>query len=278
MRIIGLLSWFDESPTWLAATVSSMARVCDHVVALDGRYKHYEDDRLQSGIAQVDAVVEAARASGMGLTLHTAPRVWDTEMQKRTHLFRLGALEAVTFEDWFFILDGDEVLLHCSDRVVDTLETLARDRVNVGATRIIEETDPYADEARARISRGGDIPYVYSSPTPRFWRVLDDMRVDQCHYYYTGIDERGKRVALWGQQKTLPDTGETIVLGDHHDPDEPNLTPWHHFMEDDVMLENRCLQRARARHNKRTAYYQTRNELGIELQTVKRGTQEAITQ
>ena len=84
-RIIGLVSWWDESPTWLAATVASMSRFCDHIVALDGRYALYPDQRLQSGTAELYAIIETARAAGVGITLHTAPRTYADEMEKRTH-------------------------------------------------------------------------------------------------------------------------------------------------------------------------------------------------
>jgi hypothetical protein len=43
MSVVGLISWWDESPTWLAASITSLGRFCDHVVALDGRYALYPD-------------------------------------------------------------------------------------------------------------------------------------------------------------------------------------------------------------------------------------------
>lgn len=276
MKIIGLLSWFDESPTWLAATVASMSRVCDHVVALDGRYAHYSDERYQSSSEQVSAVMEAARASGMGLTLHTAPKVWETEMDKRTHLFRLGALEAETFEDWFFVLDADEVLIHVGDYVLPELKRLRSEQKNVAVARLLEELDPHADEARSKLSRNMELQYIYTSPTPRFYRALKDIRVTECHYYYTGEDERGMRVALWGQQRTDTQTGETIVVGEDHAASEPGLTPWHMFGDSDVLIENRCCLRAKTRFNRREEYYQTRDQLGIELQTGRAKGQEAV--
>lgn len=263
-----MLSWWDESPTWLAGSVASMANVCDHVVALDGRYRLYDDHRVQSGAAQVDAVVEAARATGMGLTLHTAPRVWETEMDKRTHLFRLGALEAETFRDWFFVLDADELLIRAGRRLRSTLQDLADNQQNVGVARLFEEADPHESDVRSRISNTTPVEYTYTSPTPRFYRALEDIRVSGCHYYYTGEDERGMRVALWGQQKTREADGQVVVLGDQHDPAEPGLTPWHHFADDEALIENRCLQRAQVRTQRRQDYYETRDAAGIEHQTM----------
>src|SRR6266498_1360247 len=57
LKIIAILSWFDESPSWLSACVASLARAgCSHLVAVDGAYRLYPDGRPHSGIAQQDAI------------------------------------------------------------------------------------------------------------------------------------------------------------------------------------------------------------------------------
>ena len=267
MRIVGLLSWWDESPAWLAACVASMGRLCDHVVALDGRYALYEDYRVQSPVEQANAIMDSARHSGMGVTVHSAPRVWATEMEKRSHLFRLGSVEADTFKDWFFVLDADERVAHCDAGAVR--ERLSGMDEHVGAMTWTENADPHADDARSQLSQRMPMEYRYRSITPRLFRALEDMRVSERHYYYTGEDERGMRVALWGQQHTLED-GTVVVLGDDHDIAEPNLSPWVEFQDSDLMLENLCLQRERIRVDRRQAYYEARDASGIEAHNMKR--------
>ena len=46
MNLHAILCWWDESPTWLAATVASLATIgVDHVIAVDGRTVHEEPEQ-----------------------------------------------------------------------------------------------------------------------------------------------------------------------------------------------------------------------------------------
>lgn len=264
-RIVGLLSWWDESPTWLAATVASVSRACDHLVALDGRYAQYQDDRIQSPIEQAEAIVDAARATGMGLTLHTAPRTWATEMDKRTYLFRIGALEAREFEDYFLVIDGDETLHRWADWMPDEVERMASERINVGVARMIETLDTHESPAREHMSRSMDLEYVFQNNSPRLWRCLRDMRVTNYHYHYSGVDESGKRVSLWGQQRVAPD-GRSLIMQDEYELQE--LTPWRHFADHEFQIENRNQRRSKRRDQSRQAYYAERDKSGVEVPSV----------
>ena len=110
MRIVGCLSWFDEPPEVLYDAVSSHARVCDEVVALDGRYRLFRHPRDVSRPEEYDAIQQACRDTGMTARTVAAPGPWDGpwggEVAKRAELFRL-ALERTTDEDWLWIFDGD---------------------------------------------------------------------------------------------------------------------------------------------------------------------------
>jgi hypothetical protein len=44
-KIWGLLSWYDESPSWLAEAVASFAPMLDGLIAVDGAYALYPDAR-----------------------------------------------------------------------------------------------------------------------------------------------------------------------------------------------------------------------------------------
>jgi hypothetical protein len=243
-RIVGLLSWWDESPTWLAASVASMSRVCDHVVALDGRYALYPDTRLQSGTAEVQAIIETARGAGMGVTLHTAPRTFKDEMEKRTHLFRLGSLEARTEQDWFFVLDGDEVVIEAPPRheINGLLEATSADVVSA---TLFERTDPHQDAWRTSLGMQLQTEWRYECRTPRLWRVLNDMRVVGYHYNYVGERLSGETVELWGQDGAVTRAEWDSLCGR-------------------LVLENRNRLRGKQRDADRQQYYSDRDDVGLE--------------
>jgi hypothetical protein len=247
-RIVGLLSWWDESPTWLAATVTGMARFCDHIVALDGRYALYPDRRVWSGCEESYAIVDAARAAGVGFTLSQPGRPYLDEMAKRTHLFQLGAAHARTFEDWFFVCDADEVVVESPsrERVIAHLEDDAAQGRDVVQATYWEKADPHESEQRSELSRVLPVDWRYECSTPRFWRALQNMRVESYHYNYLGENESGKTVELWGQDNVVRERALWGTLCGH------------------VVMENRNTIRARKRNEDREAYYKKRDALGIE--------------
>jgi hypothetical protein len=247
-RVIGLLSWWDESEAWLTSTITSMGRICEHLIAVDGRYALYPGERTQGATSEGYAIQDAARAAGMGLTLYTAPRTWRDEMDKRTHLFRLGMLEARAFEDWFFILDGDEVLIESPDRAAIRvmLDAARADGSDVVTATLWEKTDPAADEQREQLSRNMPVAYTYETPTPRFWRALRDLRVEGYHFNYLGENEDGDTVEMWGSD-TVVDTRARWTRGDSL-----------------VVIENRNRLRGQVRDAARQQYYRDRDDTGLE--------------
>ncbi len=242
-RIIGLVSWWDESPTWLAATIASMGRFCDHIVALDGRYALYPDQRLQSGTAELQAVIETARAAGVGITLHTAPRTYADEMEKRTHLFRLGALEAESERDWYFILDGDEVAIE-SPSLDDMHAFLVDTTADVITATLFERTDPHQDPWRTDLGTKLQTEWRYECRTPRLWRALDNMRVVGYHFNYVG-DRGGVPVELWGMDGSVDRAEWASLCGK-------------------LVIENRNRLRGKQRDADRQQYYDDRDAVGLE--------------
>ena len=246
-RIIGIISWWDESPTWLGAAVASMSRFCDHVVAVDGRYELYESNRVESGAAEVDAVIQAAAATGMGLTLHQPRRTWRDEMEKRTYCFKLAELERESFDDWYFILDADELVIESpSKEVVKAgLDALPTD---IGAVQCgyWEKTDPLENPQKAELSRKLAIEYDWTTMSARFWRALKNMRVVGYHYNYVGENEHGETVEAWGNDEAVQ-----------------NRPKWH-SASGDIVLENRNRLRAKNRDLARRKYYSDRADTNLE--------------
>lgn len=247
-RIVGIISWWDESPTWLAASIASMARFCDHVVALDGRYALYPDSRLQSGSAEHYAVIDAARASGLGVTLHTAPRTFPDEMAKRSHLFRLAALESEPMRDWYFVLDGDEVVVEAPQRavVLDALDNARLAGEHVLTATLWEKADPHENPQRTELGMKLATDWRYESRSPRFFLAHHDMRVEGYHYNYVGENEDGRTVELWGQDGVVQNRPSWGTLCGR------------------VILENRNRLRASVRDRDRQDYYDMRDRTGLE--------------
>lgn len=245
-RLIGLLSYWDESPTWLAATVASMARVCDHIVALDGRYALFGDDRVASPQEQADAIAHGAYGAGIGLTNVQPRRVFLNEMEKRTELFRYGLVDACPGTDWFLVLDADEVLdPHVSRNAIDMyLDEAVRNGAPVVCGMMRETIDEHANPQRSAASRKVDVDATTIAPSPRLWLAHREMRVEGYHYHYAGTDENGDEVVLWNRD------------GDGE------RAEW--SIAEQLVVETRCLLRSKNRAAQRTAYYADRDRLGIE--------------
>jgi hypothetical protein len=132
VRLIALLSWFDERPSWLAELVASLARAgVDHLVALDGAYGFYPQAKGSSGSEQAEVITGAALGAGMGVTVHVPHQPWfGNEVEKRTALFAFGNQIAEAGEDWLIVADGDEVWTDGHD-LKGALEATALDVVEV---------------------------------------------------------------------------------------------------------------------------------------------------
>lgn len=245
-RVIGLLSYWDESPTWLAATIASLGRVCDHIVALDGRYALFGDTRVASPQEQADAISHAAYGAGVGLTLVQPRRVFLDEMDKRTALFQHGLADAEIGTDWFLILDADEVLDPTVSRYsIDTFIEAAETRGEPVICGMLRETvDEHENELRSRASRRHEIDPTTIAPSPRMYLTHRDMRVDGYHFHYSGLDEHGDRIVFWNRDGDGPRADWSIA--------------------EDLVVETRCLLRSANRALLRTQYYAERDRLGVE--------------
>lgn len=108
MKLIGLLSFFDEKPEHLAACLLGLKQLgAADVIALDGAYALYPDAQPASHPNQHAALVLAARQLGLALTLHVPAQSWQrNEVQKRTALFAHGWAVAKP-GDWYVVMDTD---------------------------------------------------------------------------------------------------------------------------------------------------------------------------
>jgi hypothetical protein len=178
VKVVALLSWYEEPASWLAETVASLGKFCDHVIAVDGPYADFPGalTKQASGTEQAETILHTAAGVGIGCTIY-APRTlwWGNEVQKRAFTMKLGQT-FTTEDDWFFVIDADEVI---TDVPVDARQALDKTDRNVGEI-VIWERD--------------DLDGHY--PARRLFRALRGITYQNTHYTITapGVDGGPTRV------------------------------------------------------------------------------------
>lgn len=114
MRLHGILSWYDESESWLGTATAGLARFCDHILAVDGAYALYPGGKPRSHPGQAEAILHTAEAMDTACTLYQPSEVWwGNEVEKRNKA--LDVIGAFAEEgDWLCIFDADYHVVTCS--------------------------------------------------------------------------------------------------------------------------------------------------------------------
>jgi hypothetical protein len=257
MTFHAILSWYDESPTWLAGCVASLTRIgVDHLIAVDGRFPHFMPGAPTcSRPEQVDAITSTALGANIALTLHR-PLAPMLETTKRDLAFRL--LNATgEYGDWALVIDADELVTAGTPGVANELAMLP-ESTHVVACRVTSAVDPYdrpgddndVNDKTLEMHQKIPIAAEFQSAQSRIWRVLHDMRVEQTHYGYTGADEDGQR---WNLR---PDIGAGVWTDL---PPSPLAR-----LDDALTITHRKNHRTMERRTLKKAYYTTRDRLGLE--------------
>jgi hypothetical protein len=236
VKLIAILAWYDESPSWLAATVSSLVHHCeiDHLVAVDGAYALLPGGRPFSGFEQHQVIDEICRGSQVGLTLHAPREVWfGNEVEKRSFAFQLAEQVTGDDRDWYFVIDADEVVTSALG-LRQRLEATDHD---VGVLSLFERFDPHATPGASKVAHRAYLPREAACPSQRFFRALRRLHVAENHYTY--LDGNGRM--LWRA--------------------DPQLEP---AIDTRVEMEHRTQLRDIARREQQQAYYRRRDELGVE--------------
>lgn len=225
MRVIGMLSWYEEPASWLAECVAAMAPLCDHLVAVDGPYALFPGAvrKPASGSEQADTIARTAAGLGMGCTVHV-PREpwWGNEVGKRDFMMRLALTVAEPGADWLLRVDADEVF---SQVPVDTKALLAATGCDVAEVTMWERGD------------GQDSQF----PLRALFRALPGIGIEQAHYVVTAPTGGGGRRVLCGN--------DTVHRA------EPAEALW------DVRLEHRTRQRSAMRRAQKDDYYRQLPEI-----------------
>jgi len=227
VRVIGLLSWFDERPEDIARAIGSHAAagMLDALVAVDGRYALYGSRENVSAADQFAAVTDACAEYDLDLALVTRRSPWPGEVTKRTAAFRHALACAELGRDWVWIIDADNELTE----------------------------HPEADEVRARLagtplhvaevilSEPGRLWQDVRRPMRQLFRALPGLCAYGRHWHYIAQVE-GAWAYLWGpRERSVP----ALEL--------PEVVVRHHHMD-----------REQERRNRSYSYYAERDSRGVE--------------
>lgn len=143
MKVVGVLSWYDESAAWLAAAVTGFARVCDEIIAVDGAYALLPGARPCSHPQQAEAILHAAEAAGAACTIHRPNKIFHgNQIEKRNLTFRIAGA-TLTENDWLLIFDADMHVFKCEP---DTVRAeLAQTEALIASYTILDGIDYLAD-------------------------------------------------------------------------------------------------------------------------------------
>jgi hypothetical protein len=238
-KVIALLSWYDESPSWLASCVASVAPHVDHIVAVDGAYAHYPDARARSDRSQAETIQATAEGLSIGCTIYRPASYWlGGEVEKRSAMFRLGQAHRDGFDDWYWVIDADCVVTQVPS---DYRDALAATEANAVDVTLFERRDYLGDHPE--IAQVMNLPTAGGQTIPMLFRALKDMQVIGAHYIYGGFDANDEWHYVWGPPAVQPDARDVI---------------------ENIHVEHRSIWRDLYRRDNAKRYYEVRDELGIE--------------
>ncbi|MBO0676793.1 hypothetical protein JRC04_04875 [Mycolicibacterium sp. S2-37] len=191
MKVIGLLSWYDEDREWLADCVTSLAGFCDHLVAVDGAYAAFPGGKRASHSLQAGTISRAAADIGLNCTIHTPSEVWDGpwggEVAKRNFMFQLAKSVTETHTgDWFFRIDADERITHCPSYVRDILQDIEEP---VAEVLLWED---YPPQVAHYVGQG-----VSQTPLRALFRNVPYLRIEGAHWNVIADGDLGPAYPLW---------------------------------------------------------------------------------
>lgn len=240
MRIHGILSWYDESPSWLGTAVAGFARFCDHIVAVDGAYALYPNGKAKSHPYQAEVIQHTAEAAGVACTIHQPQEVWwGNEVEKRNKAFDIVSAFAED-GDWVCIFDADCHVMSCSP---DSIRRELSTTDCVAGLYGLTDTEDWLATGAGSLATETKLATQWVERQPDLYRWDPTLRVGPAHGDYS-IERDGERVWLRGPYEL-----------DHR-----------HDITDFLVVHHRTKQRAMLRREAQKGYYQMRDAMGIEEQ------------
>lgn len=177
MRLIGLMSFWDEPPRDLRKAIESYHAIgMTHLVTVDGAYGSFPGATPVSDKRQHAEIADTCDRLRIDLRSYLPMETWPTETQKRGFMFHLAAeVFATTPDDWFVVVDADEHI----DKPFDVRPHLQRTELAAADFQMIEPAgagNPAKDE-----------------PLRKCFRALPGLTVRLNHFTYATEDR-----VLWG--------------------------------------------------------------------------------
>lgn len=249
MRIVAVLSWYDESPGWLAACVAGVGRLVDEVVAVDGAYQLMPGGRPRSSADQADAVLSAAEAADVGCVLYRPRELWaGNEVEKRQACAELALTRTSSRRDWLLVVDADMHVVKLEPDIVRAeLEDTDRD---VATSTLIDTRDHLVDdEARVRdLARDQGLATSWTTRDRNLFRADPTLRYGPAHWTISvGVNANARR---W-------------LRGPEPDIHRSSLAPALDLNANLVYAHRRQAREAQRRFDAE-GYYQRRDRYGIE--------------
>lgn len=248
MRLIAVLCFYEESPTWLAALVASLAKAdVDHLIAVDGTYALWPgaNNRPVSGPEQIETIIQTCRGLGIGCTTYTPSKPFPgNEVEKRNLSIQLALLEGEIGVDWMMIVDSDEVVDWCAH---DFKQQLQDTDLNVASYYLFERDDRHLTEARTRAGVDFDMSDIGHNSIRAIQRLLPGLRIEGAHHVFCH-GHGDEKSYLYGR-------------GDWSLEQEPYLD-----LDQFIRVEHRHHLRGVARTQAAQEYYDLRDRLGAETE------------
>jgi hypothetical protein len=192
-----MLAWFDEPTELLHDAVTSAAVIADRIVVADGAYDLVPDRSDESDPDQWYAIEEAADDAGLECKFLPSA-LWTGQVEKRNALLQAAAPDS----DWVMPLDADWRLTGDRDAIRAELADTDAEQFTVAFHEPHNPDRPLAETA----SHQWHAEYAgQTKREPLLFRALDDMRLEQTHWFYSGVRPDGTRVGLSGGARLYPE-------------------------------------------------------------------------
>lgn len=228
MRLIGLLSFFDEDEKYIEGDLQDLhALGVSEVVAIDGSYSRYGGN-ARSPLSLIEKLYFTSKQLGMGLLLYQPTDLWGgDEVEKRQVMIDL-AWSIAEDGDWFVVWDCDYKLVEnpLPSNVLKFLLDQSADWQRVKDFATISFTESSQDNGW--------------HPMQMFIRA-QPVEMDGNHHTYLLRDGRRSQIL----RRPVKNMADALDLSE-------------------IKVLHRVYQREPERRAKQTAYYERRDHDGVE--------------